>query len=66
MALSTTPLPTVSGEQAAVCSVGRWMTQDEWPGWQDECPQPGDAAPVPPYVLCEGHAADLVRRLSLN
>lgn len=50
-------------EQQAVCSVGRWMSHDAWPGWQEPCTAPGDTCRFPPYVLCAQHDSDLAARV---
>ncbi len=48
-------------EDRALCSVGRWMTHDELPGWQEPCPDPGTECDWPPYVTCTRHAGELRR-----
>ena len=55
--------PPVPTPDPAACSVGRWMTRDGWPGWQEPCDQPGDTCCYPPYVLCHGHDTDLHARI---
>ena len=54
----STPAATTPTE-TTVCSVGRWVTRGDWPGWQEPCTEPGEECQYPPYVLCAAHAAEL-------
>lgn len=58
--LSTVQVQAVP--EAPLCSVGRWVTRDEWPGWREECADPGEIVLEPPHLLCRWHAGDLAAR----
>lgn len=48
--------------QLDACEVGREVTQPDWPGWQQPCPQVATQhlrANGGCYPICDGHMADL-------
>jgi hypothetical protein len=59
-ALSSAAMPVAP--EVPLCSTGRWVTHDEWPGWREECADPGEVVLEPPYLLCLWHAGDLAAR----
>jgi len=52
--------------EVPLCSAGRWVTHGEWPGWREECADPGEVVTVPPYLLCLWHAGDLAARAAAS
>lgn len=63
-------VPSASAMQAVpvvpLCSAGRWVTHGEWPGWRNECADPGEVCIDPPYLLCLWHAGDLAARAAAS
>lgn len=49
-----------------LCSAGRWVIHDQWPGWRDDCPDPGEVVIDPPFLLCLWHAGDLAARAAAS
>ena len=62
MAIIPSVLAQATVPEVPLCSAGRWVTHDEWPGWRNECPDPGEVVLEPPYLLCLWHAGDLAAR----
>lgn len=69
MAITLSPLSLAQIRAAPavpLCGAGRWVTHDEWPGWREECADPGEIVIDPPYLLCLWHAGDLAARAAAS